>query len=72
MFKNNNFENEIYKSMEKKLSSKQLEDTYNFNKIERAINYLSYAASIFDKAGMYSEASEVTEILGNLSKQLSS
>ena len=50
MFKNNNFENEIYKSMEKKLSSKQLEDTYNFNKIERAINYLSYAASIFDKA----------------------
>jgi hypothetical protein len=63
MFKNNSFENEIYQSMEKNLVANQVEDTHGFNKIAKAIDYLNNAANIFEKAGMYSEASEVIEIL---------
>ena len=63
MFKNNSFENEIYQSMEKNLVANQVEDTHGFNKIAKAIDYLNNAANIFEKAGMFSEAAEVTEIL---------
>lgn len=70
MFKYNSDENEIYRLMEKKLASNQLENKYSFEKISKATDYLNIAASIFDKAGMYTESEEVSEILHSLTKQL--
>jgi hypothetical protein len=70
MFKTGSFEDEIYRSMETKLVSNQLENKFSFDKISKAADYLNAAASLFDKAGMYSEAAEVTEVLQGLSKQL--
>jgi len=70
MFKIGSFEDEIYRSMETKLVSNQLEDKFSFDKIAKAADYLNAAASLFDKAGMYSEAAEVTEVLQSLAKQL--
>jgi len=70
MFKIGSFEDEIYRSMETKLVSNQLEDKFSFDKIAKAADYLNAAASLFDKAGMYSEAAEITEVLQSLAKQL--
>lgn len=70
MFKSGSFEDEIYRSMETKLVSNQLENKFSFDKIAKAADYLNAAASLFDKAGMYGEAAEVTEVLQSLAKQL--
>src|SRR6185436_16032743 len=45
---------------------------YSFDKISRAADYLNSAASIFDQAGMKKEAAEITEVLSDLAKQISS
>lgn len=66
MFKNSGFEEEIYRSMEKQLVANQVEDKNGFNKLNRAVDYLYAAASIFDKAGMIKEAEEVTQVLAEL------
>jgi hypothetical protein len=66
VFKNNNFEEEIYRSMEKQLVAKQVENKHGFNKLEKVTNYLNSAAEIFEQAGMKKEASEITKVLYSL------
>lgn len=68
---NLNFENEIYRSMEKQLASNQLEDKYGFNKLAKVADYLHAAAEIFEQAGMTEQAEEITEVLQGLAQQLS-
>jgi hypothetical protein len=57
------FENEIYNDMKKKLISNKTEVTHNFDKLAKAIDYLNNAAVIFEKAGMFKEAEEITKLL---------
>jgi hypothetical protein len=68
MFKNASSEAEIMEIMGKNLVSQELEETYKFNKIAKAIEYLAAAADIFDDAEMTEEAAEVTDILESLTK----
>lgn len=70
LFSSNNFENEIFRSMEKTLVANQVENKYGFNKLAKAADLLNTAASIFERAGMLSEAEEITEVLLSLSKDL--
>lgn len=63
MFKNNSFENELYKAMEKHLVANQVEDNHGFKKLAKAIDYLNNAADLFEDAGLYTEAAEVVDIL---------
>lgn len=63
MFKIANLENELFHSMEKKLTSNQLEDNHKFAKLAKAIDYLKYAAEIFEDAGMDEEAYDLDEII---------
>jgi len=70
MFKNNSFEDEIYRSMEKTLVSNQVENKHGFNRLAKAVDFLNEAASIFELAGMHKEAAEVTEVLQSLAKDL--
>ena len=71
MFNDDDISNEIYKSMEKQLVSNQLENKYAFNKYARTIDYLNKAASIFDKAGMYQEANEISNIMNDFAAKIS-
>ena len=71
MFKNSSFEEEIYRSMEKQLVAKQVEDTHGFNKLAKAADYLNAAAQVFENAGMHKQAAEITEVLQDLVKQFS-
>lgn len=71
MFKNNSFENEIYRSMEKSLIKTQTEEQYGFNKLARAVDYLHAASSIFEQAGMQEESNDIANILKDLASQLS-
>lgn len=72
MFKKiGSFEDEIYQSMEKVLIANQTEQLYGFDKIAKAADLLNNAANIFDKAELYSEASEITDVLKSLTKVLS-
>ena len=48
--------------------SNQLENKYSFSKIAKAADCLNAAADIFEKAGMYKEASEIIQIIKTLSK----
>ncbi len=66
MFKKADFEDEIYRSMEKQLVSNQVEDKHGFSRIAKAIEYLGAAAEIFDQAGMISEAEETVKVLHSL------
>jgi hypothetical protein len=68
MFKLENLEQELYKSMEKTLIANQVENTHGFNKLAKAADYLHNAAKIFEQAGMISEANEVLYVLQNLTK----
>lgn len=70
MFKNK-IEDELFHSMQQKLSSNQLENKHSFTKLAKAVDYLNTAASIFEAAGMHEEAKKVTEVLQDLAKQLS-
>jgi hypothetical protein len=63
MFGRGNIEDELMRSMEKELVSHQLEEQRGFNKLMKAVDYLNVAASIFDQAGFYKEASKITEII---------
>jgi len=69
MFKYGSFEEEIYRSMEKKLVAKQVEDTHGLNKLAKAAEYLNNAAEIFDNAGMHEQAAEITNVLQKLAEQ---
>jgi len=70
MFKIGSFEDELYKSMEKKLVSNQVESKHGFNKIAKAADLLSNAAEIFDQAGMKSTSNEILLVLTDLANQL--
>lgn len=69
MFKYSSSENEIYQSMGQKLSSAQLENKYNFDKLARVIDYLNTASSIFDQTGLHAEAREINGILFSLASK---
>jgi hypothetical protein len=71
MFKNGSFEDEIYRSMEKTLVAKQVENKHGFDKLAKAADYLNAAAEVFENAGMHEQAAEITEVLQELSKQFS-
>jgi hypothetical protein len=60
------YEDEISSSMEKNLQEKSLESKFAFSKLSRAANYLSYAAELFDKAGMSEEMEETLSLLKKL------
>lgn len=70
MFKLGNLENELYRSMETVLTKTQTENVHGFNKLAKAVDLLNTAAIIFDQAGMFKEASNITQILESLSKDL--
>jgi hypothetical protein len=70
LFASNHFEDEIYRSMEKTLVSNQVENKHGFNKLAKAVDFLNEAAAIFEQAGMYKEAAEVTKVLQSLAKDL--
>lgn len=70
MWKQGGFEDEIFRSMEKTLVSHQVENKHGFNKLAKAADLLNMAAAIFDNAGMHQEASYITYILHDLSKDL--
>lgn len=72
MFKNSSFADEIYRSMEKTLVKNQTENKYGFDKLAKAADLLSAAASLFEEAGMVEEANEVTQVLQDLANQLAS
>jgi len=71
MFKTDNFEDEIYRSMEKQLVAIQVEEKHGLKKLAQAADYLNAAAEIFDHAGMNEQADEITEVLQGLAHQLS-
>ena len=69
MFKQG-FEDEIYRSMETSLVKNQTENTHGLNKLAKAVDYLNDAAAIFERAGMVAEATQITEVLQALAKDL--
>ena len=69
MFKKADFEDEIYRSMEKQLVSNQVEDKHGFKRIAKAAEYLEAAAEIFDQAGMTREAEETISVLHSLAME---
>lgn len=71
MYKSGSFEDEIYRSMEKQLVAKQVEDKHGFNKLAKAADYLNSAAQVFENAGLHQQAKEITEVLQDLVKQFS-
>lgn len=68
MFKISSAEQEIYDSMEKLLVSNSVEETHNFSKVSKAIDYLDAAAAIFEESGLSAEAEDIIQILNKLSK----
>ena len=69
MFKQASFEDEIYRSMEKSLVRSQTENSHGFKKLAKAVDLLNTAAGIFEQAGMYKEAEEVTKVLQSMAVQ---
>jgi hypothetical protein len=67
MFKQS-FNDELYHSMETSLVKNQTDNKYGFDKLAKVADLLSTAANIFDKAGMFQESEEITEILLNLAE----
>ena len=70
MYKIGSFEDEIFRSMEKTLVSNQVETMHGFNKLAKAADFLHTAASLFEQAGMYSEADAIVEVLKKLAKDV--
>ena len=72
MFKINNFENELYKTMETTLVANQVEASHGFNKLAKAVEYLSKAAELFDDAQMHSESEEISNIINSFASSVKS
>jgi hypothetical protein len=70
MFKQPNWEDELYRAMEVSLVKNQTETRYGFDKLAKAIDLLNEAASIFESAQMNAEANDITIILQSLAKEL--
>src|SRR5574338_389811 len=69
MFKTANFEDEIYRSMEKKLVANQDDENHGLSKIAKATDYLNAAAEIFEQAGMTGPAEEINNVMQDLAQQ---
>lgn len=63
MFKKENFEDELVKSMSQNLASNQVEKKYSFDKISKAADFINAAAEIFDDTGFHAEAEVLTRML---------
>lgn len=72
MFKIGSQSENIVSEMEKELKARSVENTYGFNKLAKAADYLNSAASIFEDANMPEVSDKITEILKNLANQLNS
>jgi hypothetical protein len=70
MFKRDNNEDELFRSMEKSLIAHQTEKQHNLDKVTQVTGLLSTASEIFDQAGMTSEADEILAIVEGLVKDL--
>lgn len=71
MFKSGSIEKELMSSMEKELVDIQFESQHGFGKLAKAVDHLNAAATIFDKAGMTSVASDITDVLESLLRKVS-
>jgi len=72
MFKIGSHADDIVSEMEKELKAHHVENTYGFNKLAKAADYLNSAASIFEDANMPEVSDKITEILKNLATELNS
>jgi len=70
MFKIENFEEEIYNTMEKNIVKNQNEN--KFQKIVKAAEYLTNAALLFEKAGMKEESKDIKNIINACIKNIKS
>jgi hypothetical protein len=71
MFKCSSFADEISESMKQILVSNAIDNKYGLSKIAKAADYLNIAAGICDQAGMYHQSDDITNLLKQLSEQLS-
>jgi hypothetical protein len=70
LFTTTNFEEEIYRSMEKQLVSNQLDNNHGFKRLAQAADLLNKAASIFEQAGMTVVVEGITQTLQSLADDL--
>jgi hypothetical protein len=70
MFKSGSSQDELFRSMDKSLVENQTENAHGFGKLAKAADYLNEAATIFEQAGMSSEAAQLTDILLALVKDV--
>lgn len=68
MFKLGSFEEELYKNMQRNLDNIKSTEVNDLNKLAKVVQYIHKAASIFEQAGMYKQAKELTTILEGLVK----
>lgn len=68
LFASNQFEDEIYRSMEQTLVKNQTENTYGFQKLAQAVDCLNAAAKIFEQAGMSETATDIAQVLESLTE----
>jgi hypothetical protein len=68
MFKSGSIESELMRSMEKQLVANNIESKYKFSKMAKVLDYLNAAAHIFEKAGLSSEAIEITDVLKKIAE----
>jgi len=61
MIKKSIFEDEIISGMQRKLAEAEVEQ--GMGSVEKAVDYLNSAMSIFEDAGMYSKADQILSIL---------
>lgn len=71
MFKQASNIEELVGAMEKNLISNNIEKSYNFNKIAKALDLLNKAAEIFDDHGFSDEAKMVEDLLIDINDQIS-
>lgn len=70
LFDSNTFEDEIYRSMEKQLVAKQVEEKHGLKKLAQAIDCLNSAADIFEQAGLTDQVDDITNVLASLNDEL--
>jgi hypothetical protein len=69
MFKNKSVVDDLISSMEKNLVKNAVEDTFGFDKIAKAVDYLNSAADLFDDVGLSAEAETITRVLESLAEK---
>lgn len=70
MFKKiSSFEQELIKEMQTNLISNQAENSFSFNNLSKAADYLNNAAELFDDVGMNKHAEAITKILEKIAHE---